>query len=75
MQSFERFVTELPQPAPASHDPHIFPRYAVMEAGGTHPRPEIIATGDNLLELCQFYGVDPRLARLQAPVTTGEGND
>lgn len=74
MHSFVHFVTEFPQPAPGSHDPHVFPRYGVLEAGGDHDHPEIVATGDNLNELCQFYGLDPRLALLKRP-PDGQGND
>jgi hypothetical protein len=75
MQSFIHFVTEFPQPAPSSQQPHTFPRFGVWEAGGDHPQPEIVATGDNLTELCQFYGIDPRLAVLATPEVAAQGND
>jgi len=61
------YITDLGDNALTDHAAHpAFPRYGVWEKGGHHRHAAIIATGDDLCELCKFYGLDPKRALVAA---------
>jgi hypothetical protein len=43
------------------------PRFGIWEDGGHHHKPEVIATGDDLVALCKEHGVDPATVCYMGP--------
>lgn len=68
-------VAELCHAHLSTHDGGTPPRYGVWDGDPRKQGARIVATGDNLNELCQFYGIDPRLDRLEVPPLPMQGND
>ncbi len=70
-----RVVTELAHAHLSTQDGGVPPRWGVWDGDPREAGSKIVATGDNLNELCQFYGLDPRLDRLAVPALPHLGND